>query len=631
MKSDQTNYKTVIYTNDDIDSLYQNSIKSTRTGKTFNAHNYPTKINPYAILPFILVHTKPHDIIFDGFSGSGSTGIATVLAEKQFEVNKINIAQSIKNQWGPRNCYLYDISELASFVSDTIINPPDPDEFRNAAEGVLITLKKKWGWMYEAQNDNELGNIRYTIWTEHIVCPKCSHPFSFWDNAVVQNPPTILTRFHCPKCGSLVPISGAPREIENHYDDLLNKMVKRRKRSPAIVYGKTGKTYWKRPINDQDLELIEKINEIKIPANVPIIPMMEKENEKWGELHRRGYHFGITHLHHFYTRRNLILLASAFELAESYPDDVKKGLKLWISSYNSSHSTLMTRVVCKKKSKDLVVTSSQPGVLYISNLPVEKNIISGLSEKLNPINEAFREMRGHQGEVHVKCHSSLDVELGDSTVDYIFTDPPFGDNIQYSEVNFIDEAWLGTITHSDDEAIVSKYQGKLEDDYQNKITKAFKEFNRILKPNHYMTLIFHSSKAKIWDTIFESINSSGFQIETISTLDKVQGSFKQTTTKGFVKGDAVILLRKTTSANNGNGALNVQHDLIEIIQKRLSDLPDDDIKNRTRQNLYNYVIKIFLEKGQKVPIDAKRFYMMLSNYFDIDGNLYRVRRKEKNS
>lgn len=48
--------------------------------------------------------------------------------------------------------------------------------------------------------------------------------------------------------------------------------------------------------------------------------------------------------------------------------------------------------------------------------------------------------------------------LPDESVDLIFTDPPFGSFINYSEMNILWESWLGVFTDSKNEAIVSKVQ-----------------------------------------------------------------------------------------------------------------------------------------------------------------------------
>ena len=48
------------------------------------------------------------------------------------------------------------------------------------------------------------------------------------------------------------------------------------------------------------------------------------------------------------------------------------------------------------------------------------------------------------------------IGVGDASVDYIFTDPPFGSNIFYADCNLIWESWLGRITDARSEAVVNK-------------------------------------------------------------------------------------------------------------------------------------------------------------------------------
>ena len=72
----------------------------------------------------------------------------------------------------------------------------------------------------------------------------------------------------------------------------------------------------------------------------------------------------------------------------------------------------------------LAVTSAQPGVLYISGLPVEKNVFDGLRRKLATVGKAFDIVHGRRGVVQVHQQSSCQVELPDASIDYVFTDSP---------------------------------------------------------------------------------------------------------------------------------------------------------------------------------------------------------------
>lgn len=95
----------------------------------------------------------------------------------------------------------------------------------------------------------------------------------------------------------------------------------------------------------------------------------------------------------------------------------------------------MTRVVVKSNNNDFVITGAQSGVLYISSLPVEKNIIEGVRRKIKTLQQAFTLIEHSKSEVEVKNMSSTTLLEPTQSVDYVFTDPPFGDYIPYSEIN----------------------------------------------------------------------------------------------------------------------------------------------------------------------------------------------------
>jgi DNA modification methylase len=269
----------------------------------------------------------------------------------------------------------------------------------------------------------------------------------------------------------------------------------------------------------------------------------------------------------------------------------------------------MTRVVAKSGQKDLVVTSSQPGVLYISSLPVEKNIFYGLQRKLKTIVKAFGVVYNHRSNVRIVNASCLNVDLPSGSVDYIFTDPPFGGNIPYSEVNFINEAWLGRVTTASEEITISQSQGKTSGDYGNLIARAFNELHRILKPNGRITAVFHSSSATIWNTFRKAYESAGFGIVHTNVLNKTQGSFKQVTTNGSVRGDPIMLLRKGVK-NLSSSTTDIEGLMDKLISNAKQSKLDEE---NSPQRLYSRFIIYYLTNHQDIPIDADTFYKILKD------------------
>ena len=136
----------------------------------------------------------------------------------------------------------------------------------------------------------------------------------------------------------------------------------------------------------------------------------------------------------------------------------------------------------------------------------------------------------------------------DNSIDYIFTDPPFGSNLDYSELSFIWESWLKVKTNNNEEAIINKVQNKGLPEYQALMESCFREFYRVLKPGRWMTVEFHNSQNSVWNAITEALLRAGFVVADVRTLDKKQGSFKQVTAASAVKQDLIISIYKPTSA-----------------------------------------------------------------------------------
>lgn len=594
-----------------LKTLYEMPLGATRSGSLYHAHWYPTKISPDSIALMIACHTKPGNIVFDGFGGSCTTALASLLCSKPpDDLCAVAKARGLNPIWGPRRTVVYELSGLGSFIGQTLCSQPDPDRFANAAKRVVDEAERRYGWMYRVVDEKgDEAVARHFIWSELLECPSCRGTMTLWDACVRLNPACISDRWKCRACGRITELNATPRLSERDFDSMLESERASKARRLARVDGITGGRHWTRQPTDRDLELLARIENEAFPHTVPLAPMMGKGGAAWGDLWRAGYHEGITHVHHFYTRRNLIAVAGLWELMENEPKPVRDPLRFWISSYNSSHSTLMTRVVAKQNQGNLVLTSAQPGVLYISGLPVEKNVFLGLRRKMKTIRAAFVALRDLKGRVEVRQGSSTRTTLANESVDYVFTDPPFGGNIPYSEVNFISEAWLGRSTHTRDEAVVSSTQTKDIGAYQSLLTKAFQEMRRIMKPTGKATVVFHSTQADVWQALVNAYSAAGFSVELSNILDKKQGSFKQVTTVNSVKGDPMLLLSprgRVRSTNDTNLETVIAH-----LVSQANAL--EDPQERLPQRIYSRFVAHYLDRHSSPPIGADEFYAKLSH------------------
>lgn len=578
-----------------IRRLYETALPSARTGPLYNAFPYPTKISPEAIAVYIASHTEPGATVLDAFAGSGTTGIATMLCDRPTpEMKRIAESLRVEPKWGPRHAHLFEIGVLGSFVSETLCHPPDPETFAGAVERLCLQAQECLGWLYEATDEaGRAGLLRHAIWSDVLICPHCKAEISLWEASIRTKPLVMADSFCCKRCGNQAAVESCERATELAVDAFGQKHLAK-KRVLARVHGRSGSTKWQRPPTEGDYRLLARIAEMKPPESAPLADI------QWGELRRAGYHLGIDKLHHFYTKRNFIVMATLMELASAFPLNVRDALRLLILSYNASHSTLMTRVVLKKGQSDFVLTSAQSGVLYISGLPVEKNILEGVRRKSKALIDSFRMLHGSRSQVIVHNASSEAMPLMASSVDYVFTDPPFGDYIPYAELNQISELWLGRTTDRSREVIVSPSESKGVGEYGTMMGTVFKEMARVLTPQGMATVVFHSAHSEVWRALVQAYTRAGFAVEAASILDKLQASFKQVVSTVSVKGDPLLLLSKRRpERSKAQSCVKIATDVIRAAQNGAKLDP---------QRLYSLFVGKCLELGRDVDMDAKTFY-----------------------
>lgn len=582
--------------------LYDSPLPSTRTGPLYNAFSYPTKIDAESVAVFLAAHTQPGATVLDVFAGSGSTGIAARLCDAPtHRMRELAVAAGVDPQWGPRTAVLYELSPVGALLGRVMCDPPNPQEFSAAALRVLEDVEREFGDAYAAlAPDGSAGRIRHVVWTEVLIPTCCGHRTTFWDAAVLRDPASIRSSFRCVNCSAQVVVTDAQRAVVTVTDPVTGRSGVQRERVMAQIYGRSANRTWSRSPVEDDLRVLDQLAQRALPW----VPQQELTR---GDLYRSGYHTGLDYVHQLYTLRNLHATARLWARVENEPEDLRDALRLLLLSYNATHSTLLSRVVAKKGQRDLVLTGAQTGVLYISGLPVEKNVLAGIRRKIRTFCDAFALTVRSRSQVIVRCESSTRLDLADESVDYVFTDPPFGDFIPYSEVNQINEAWLGTRTEMANEAIISPAQGKGLRQYADLLLQVFAEVNRVTRCTAPVTVVFHASKPAVWQAVSNAFQSNGFSVVRTSVLDKRQVSFKQVVSEGSTRGDAIFLLTKS----QGPSRTSTRAVTFDDVVAGLLAAATDDMERQPRR-LYSRYAAGCVERGEPVTVSAPGFYALLA-------------------
>jgi predicted RNA-binding Zn-ribbon protein involved in translation (DUF1610 family) len=502
---------------------------------------------------------------------------------------------------GARRAVLNDLSPAATFIAYNYNTPIDVEAFEREARRILAEVEAECGWMYETLHTDgkTKGKINYTVWSDVFVCPNCSKEVVFWEAAVDKEAGKVLDEFPCPHCGTKLGKGKMERVWATRFDGVLGHTIKQAKQTSVLInYSVNGNRCEKKP-NKTDFALIERIESSTIPYFFPKnrIPKGDKTSEP--------LRIGISHINHFYTARNLWIMASYYNHTKYKNSAFKFGFlnTAW-------HATRMRRYNPRGGDRPL------SGTLYFPSLPTEGNMFDVYEHKIRQI-EKFILARGNSPDsFFLQTRSSTSLGIPDNSSDYIFLDPPFGSNIMYSELNFLWESWLNTFTNNNSEAIVNNSQNKGISEYKQLMIACFREAYRILKPGRWLTVEFSNTKATVWNLMQDSISCVGFIVANVAALDKKQSSVNAYTTTTSVKQDLVI------SAYKPNGGFEQRfikeaetpEGVWDFIRTHLKYLPVVKVSDNTFQPiperdpriLFDQVVAYYVRKNVAIPIASSQ-------------------------
>lgn len=615
----------------DINEPYASDISEGKNNPIYTSHTYHTKVPHPAIMRYILHYTQPGDIILDGFAGSGMTGVATQYVNEPDVETKYKIDREWTNAfgsvpaWGNRKAILSDLSPIASFIAYNYNTPIDFEKFTNDVNRIIEEVKHECSWMYETQHSNgQKGKINYTVWSEVFVCPHCHGEIVFWNAIVDEEKGLINDEFNCPKCNSKHTKDTLERCWITSFDDSLKETVRQPKFQPVLIhYYYKNKTYLKKP-DSKDLQIIKTIEEERIKNWLPINKLPQ------GDKLIEPIRLGLTHSHHLFTKRTLNVLSVFFSKLKLEHKVLFTSL---LSRSTKMVKTLLSNYISQLNGKTIGGWAGTPltGTLYIPSISTEVSIIESIDSRLSSILKLQIEKKGFNPKnILINVNSATDTPLINESIDYIFTDPPFGSNIMYSELNYLWESWLKVKTNNEKEAIENRSQHKSTLDYQEIMVHCFEEYYRVLKPDKWMTVEFSNTSAAVWNGIQTAIQKAGFIIANVSALDKKQGSFNAVTNPTSVKQDLIISCYKPSSKYKIDNSSIPDQDIWEFITEHLKHLPVHIAKERdttlvierSPKILYDRLISFYIVRGLSVPIDAKDFQEGLRQRFTERDGMY---------
>ena len=120
------------------------------------------------------------------------------------------------------------------------------------------------------------------------------------------------------------------------------------------------------------------------------------------------------------------------------------------------------------------------------------------------------------GATYISCGDSAKTDLADQSVDLVVTDPPFFDNVHYSELADFFFAWQQTYFFQGVGRHTTRRAEEVQDTdvrmFAKKLRMVFTECNRVLRDRGLMVFSYHHSKESGWTALAEAVVGAGFSI-----------------------------------------------------------------------------------------------------------------------
>lgn len=261
-----------------------------------------------------------------------------------------------------------------------------------------------------------------------------------------------------------------------------------------------------------------------------------------------------------FTKRTLACHARLLNLIEKHSSGNEKNLfKVAFTANLANCSKLLPPI----KSRGEMAPGAWMTGFYIGETYLENNVLHYFENRFSKIlkgKEDYLNQFGNSGEFNFNPvnysneyqtlqNDAKNLSIESESIDYIFTDPPYGDAVPYFEQSVIWNSWLKLEPDYKNEIVISDSKERKKDcnKFEEEINLAFSEIRRVLKSNKYFSLTYHSLSGKEWKAITNACIKNGFELVDYEWL--VQKSFtpRQINRLTSVKGDVLVTFQKAST------------------------------------------------------------------------------------
>ena len=528
-------------------------------------HKYWARKPHNVVSEYIQHYTKEGDIVLDPFCGSGVTPIEAI------KLGRKGVGT--------------DLDPIATFITRMTAISIDINLIKNTFEEIKVNCKSEINDLYKTKC-KKCGKAAITLAT-------------IWDREKAE---PLELRYYCGNC------------------------KQRNAKKP----------------DEDDLKLIKKIEKMDIPYWHPTRRLAYDGN---GFMKKER----VDSIPELFTKRNLIALSILFNQIEKIKEQKLREVFQFVFT-SMSHLASKMCPVAKPGGKGhwskFSATSfwalqsywvpplnmeSNVWILFRSAVEAKQGIINGKTDSNNQI-KYYKEAKKFNdlndgANIFIKTHNALELTeiIPPNSVDYVFTDPPYGGAVQYFELSTLWASWLEIDLNYREEITVNKQQDKDFEYYHKMMRKSFKEIYQVLKPGKFMTVTFHSTDIKVWNSIIKAVVMVGFELEKIIYQPPARPSAKGLLQPyGSAVGDYYIRFRKPEQDNHvSEKEIDLKTYELEVV-----DSAQRIIGERGEPTIYQYIlngIMADLKGGRNVPVGVKNVEEVLKEHIGNEFELIPVK------
>ena len=303
---------------------------------------------------------------------------------------------------------------------------------------------------------------------------------------------------------------------------------------------------------------------------------------------------GRNSIDELFSDRALIILSELRKLIfEVQNNEIKNLLMFCFTSMLSN----VSRMIPGDKKKATYKSGWVISKFWTPKIHTERNIFHCMNLRYKAILKGKKELQGINPTLATlsTSDSSNLSSLPDNSIDYIFTDPPYGESIAYLALSHFWNSWLPNTVNYDEEIIIDPYRKKGYEDYAQRTKDAYAEFYRVLKNGHYMSFTFHNRDLIVWKAILDACNDAGFILENIILQEQAVSSGTQgINKKNTLTGDFIYNFKKDTSRKPIKNC-DVKNN-VNYIKKTIEQFISEH-NGATPSELYEYIIPIIVQNN----------------------------------